>query len=281
MLIYTKQKQILTDMVARPTQYLRGAKKILVKVGTSNLTDDQSRLDPRKVEKLVDEVVELLQDGRDVVLVTSGAIGAGVGQLKLQNRPADMPYQQAAAAVGQSILMSTYGFHFARHDRTIAQVLLTREDFTDPRRFQNVKNTLSALKEWNVLPIVNENDTVAVEEIRFGDNDNLAALVGVGIGVDLIVFLSDVDGLYTQDPNKSITAQLLKTVTEVNSDIEKLAGKASRGFGGMVTKIQAARKALEAGIPLVIVNGTEQGVLKRVLSGEEIGTMFVPKELRR
>lgn len=258
-------------------RYLSRAKRVVVKVGTSALTDERSKLDSRKVGKLVGEMVEFRKYGKDVLLVTSGAIGAGIEHLKLERRPGEMPLLQATAAVGQSLLMQVYGEYFGRYGQPIAQMLLTREDFTDPNRYKNFKNTLATLLKWNVIPIINENDSVEVEEIRVGDNDILSALVAKGAQADLLIMLSDVNGLYTSDPNKDKRAELVKTVEKVTPEIEKLAGRASpRGFGGMVTKVQAAKTASEEGITVVLANSEEKDVLKRVLDGEEIGTIFLP-----
>jgi glutamate 5-kinase len=257
---------------------LSRAKRIVVKVGTSSLTDERSKLDSRKVGKLVGEVMELRKNGKEVLLVTSGAIGAGMEHLKLERRPGEMPFLQATAAVGQGLLMQIYGEYFNRYNQPIAQMLLTREDFMDPNRYKNFRNTLATLLKWNVIPIVNENDSVEVEEIRLGDNDILSAFVAKGAQADLLIMLLDVNGLYTGDPNKNKQVKLVKTVEKVTPEIEKLAGKASpRGFGGMATKVQAAKTASEDGITVVLVNSEEKDLLKRVLAGEEIGTIFLPK----
>ncbi|MCD6248059.1 MAG: glutamate 5-kinase [Hadesarchaea archaeon] len=264
----------------RRRRYLANAKRLVVKVGTSNLTDERSRLDPEKIKKLVDETMEIRREGRETIIITSGAIGAGVGRLNLSERPSDMPSLQAAAAIGQGILMHAYREYFEKYDQPVAQILATREDFTDPVRSKNFRNTVNTLLRWNVIPIVNENDTVAVEEIKLGDNDTLAAFVATSLQADLLIMLSDVDGLYTGDPNADEGVELISTVEKITPEIEKLAGKASRGFGGMITKIQAAKIVSEFGIPMVIVNGGEKNVLKRVLAGEEIGTMFVPRGFR-
>lgn len=258
---------------------LRNARKIVVKVGTSNLTDENSRLDLSKVERVVRGTMELRRQGRKVVLITSGAIGAGMGRMNLTRRPESMPLLQAAAAVGQGILMQVYEKYFEEYGQPVAQILLTREDFTDPRRHQNFINTMTTLLEWGVIPIVNENDTVAVEEIKLGDNDNLSALVAISIQADLLIMLSDVEGLYTGDPNKEKGVKLIKIVEKVTPEIENLAGAASRGFGGMLTKVQAAKMASEFGIPVVIANGAEREVLQRLAAGEEIGTLFLPRSL--
>lgn len=255
---------------------LGGAKRIVVKVGTSNLVNSRDRLDPAKVGKVVREVMSLRTEGREVILVSSGAIGAGVGRLNLPRWPSKLVELQAAAAVGQGILMQVYERHFGDYGQPISQVLLTMDDFTDQRRYRNLRNTLETLLSWGVVPIVNENDTVAVEEIKVGDNDQLAAYVAIGIDADLLIIMTDVDGLYTIDPKRG-RGELLRTVDVFDGDIDRLAGSASKGFGGMATKIKAARMVGERGIPTVIVNGEERDVLKRVLAGEGLGTLFKPR----
>jgi len=255
------------------------AKRIVVKIGTSSLTDERSRLDSKKVQKFVREAMELRRLGKEVLIVTSGAIGAGVGRLELEKRPREMGMLQAAAAVGQGILMQVYEKYFGEHEQPVAQMLLTREDFLNPVRQRNFENTLNILLRWGVVPIINENDSVAVEEIRVGDNDMLSAFVATSSRADLLILLSDVDGLYTSDPNKDKSARLIKEVERITPEIEKLAGKASpRGFGGMVSKVQAAKIACEFGIPVVIAKSVERDVLKRVLAGEDIGTIFSARE---
>lgn len=254
-------------------------KRIVVKVGTSNLTDEKSRLDLKKIKKLAREVNALKKHGKDVVLVTSGAIGAGIGKMNLKQRPRDIPLLQATAAVGQNILMRAYESCFREYRITVAQVLLTREDFFDRKRYLNARNTFLTLLELGVLPIVNENDTIAVDEIKFGDNDNLSAMVACSIDADLLVLLSDIDGLYTWDPRKSKKAELIKEVREITPEIEALAGKpTSKGLGGMVTKIQAAKITSNSGIVMAIVDGREKDILQKIiLKGAESGTVFLPK----
>jgi len=223
--------------------------------------------------------MELRRSGKEILIVTSGAIGAGVGRLELEKRPREMGMLQAAAAVGQGILMQVYEKYFSEYGQPVAQMLLTREDFLNPVRQRNFENTLNILLKWGVVPIVNENDSVAVEEIRVGDNDMLSAFVATSASADLLMLLSDVDGLYTSDPNKDKSARLIKEVERITPEIEKLAGKASpRGFGGMMSKVQAAKIACEFGIPVVIAKSDERDVLKRVLAGEEIGTIFSARE---
>lgn len=185
-----------------------------------------------------------------------------------------MPSLQAAAAVGQGILMQVYSKYFGDYGQQVAQMLLTGEDFTDPKRYRNFRNTLATLLRWGVVPIVNENDSVEVEEIRLGDNDTLSAHVAVGANADLLVILSDVGGLYAGYPGRG---KLIRTVEEVTPEVERLASRVFRGFGGMLTKLRAAKMVTKAGVPVVIANGEEERVLERVVAGEEIGTIFLPK----
>lgn len=249
--------------------------RIVVKVGTSSLTDRNSKLDPPKVKKIVKEVMSLRRKGKEVLLVTSGAIGAGVGRLGMKERPRELPMLQAAAAVGQGILMRVYEKYFGKHGQPIAQLLLTKEDFFHPERSRNLKNTLGSLRSWGVVPVVNENDSVAVEEIKFGDNDLLSAHLAILSGADLLVLLSDVNGLYTGDPKREKGVRLLHEVREFTPQLERLAG--GKGFGGMRTKLQAAKLACSAGIPVVVARAGGKNVLERLLKGEEVGTLFLPE----
>ncbi|MEM0359612.1 MAG: glutamate 5-kinase [Candidatus Hadarchaeales archaeon] len=251
-------------------------KRIVVKVGTSSLTDKYSRLDYQKVRKIVREVMDLRKKGKEVLLVTSGAIGAGVGRLGMRKRPKELPMLQAAAAVGQGILMRVYEKYFGKYGQPIAQLLLTKEDFFDKERSKNLRNTLRVLRQWGVIPVVNENDSVAVEEIKFGDNDLLSAHLAILSEADLLVLLSDVNGLYTGDPKHDRKAKLLHEVREFTPQLERLAK--GKSFGGMRTKLQAAKMACSAGIPVVVARAGERKVLERLLSGEKVGTLFLPEE---
>ncbi|RZN39822.1 MAG: glutamate 5-kinase [Methanophagales archaeon ANME-1-THS] len=254
------------------------AKRIVIKVGTSSLTDTNYRLDPHKIEKLAKEIVDLKRQGKEVILVTSGAIGAGIGKLDLKQRPRDIKLLQATAAVGQSILMSTYDRYFSHYGETIAQVLLTHEDFFNRPRYLNLRNTLITLLKSGVIPIINENDTVAVDEIRVGDNDTLSALVASNLGADMLIILTDTDGLFTYDPRRSREAELISVVEELTPEIERSAGKGGKaGVGGMTTKLQAAKVVTQAGIPLLIANSGTENILIRIIGGEPLGTLFMPK----
>ncbi len=254
---------------------MREARRIVVKLGTSSLTDESSRLDVGKMAKLVSELMNLKRQGKDPILVSSGAIGAGMGKMRLSERPEGMPQLQAAAAIGQGILMQTYEYLFNNYDQPVAQVLLTKDDFTNPIRYSNLKSTLETLLGWGVIPVINENDTIATEEIKVGDNDTLAAYVALGIDAELMVILTDVDGLYKGNPSEFSDSKLVEVVEEVTSEVESWASKAGKGFGGMYTKVQAAKKLAENGIPTIIANGGEPDILDRVFK-ENVGTLFLP-----
>lgn len=255
------------------------ARRIVIKVGTSSLTDKNYRLDPHKVEKLAKEIVALKRRGKEVILVTSGAIGAGIGKLDLKQRPRDIKVLQATAAIGQSILMSTYDRFFTMYEETIAQILLTHEDFFNRQRYLNLRNTLITLLKSGVVPIINENDTVAVDEIKLGDNDTLSALVASNLGADLLIILTDTNGLFTHDPKRSKKAELISVVDELTPEIERSAGKGGKaGVGGMTTKLQAAKVVMQAGIPLIIANSGAENILMRIIEGEPVGTLFMPNK---
>ncbi len=253
-------------------------RRLVVKVGTGLVTEPGAGASPGRIGALAREIASV-REGRRVVLVSSGAIATGMARLRLPERPRSIPEKQAAAAVGQSALMERYEAAFAGHGIHVGQVLLTAQDIGDRARYLNAKNTLLALLKFDVLPIVNENDTVAVEEIKVGDNDNLSALVASLIDADLLVLLTDVDGLYTDDPTVNAGARRLETVEAVTDEIARLARARADGVsvGGMATKLQAARKAAASGVPMVIASGREPGVLTRILAGEPVGTYFAPK----
>ena len=250
--------------------------RIVVKVGTSTLTYPTGRLNIRRTEELVKVLSDLKNAGHQVILVSSGAIGMGVGKLSLPSRPADMAGKQACAAVGQCELMYTYDKLFAEYSHTVAQLLLTGDDITGERR-HHVENTLFRLLELGALPIINENDTVATEEIEIGDNDTLAAVVAVSVKADLVVLLTDIDGLYTADPHTDPSARMIRLVERLTDDILALAGGSVSGMGtgGMATKLGAARIATDAGCDLVIANGAQPELLYQIVAGEPVGTRFV------
>ena len=254
-------------------------RRLVVKVGSGLITAREAGLDPARIGALADELAAVRRHGQEVALVSSGAVVAGMARLRLQVRPRSIPEKQAAAAVGQSALMEHYETAFARHGVTVAQILLTQADVSARARYLNARNTLTTLLGYGVVPIINENDTVAVEEIKFGDNDNLSALVAQLIDADLLVLLTDVDGLYTGDPSRDPQARKLDTVEAVTPEIERLVwSDADRvAVGGMATKLQAAQKAAASGVPMVIASGREPGTLARVLRGEPVGTYFPPR----
>ena len=257
--------------------------RVVVKVGTSTLAHAGGRLNIRRVELLCKVLSDIKNAGHQVVLVSSGAIGMGVGKLGLPGRPQDMPGKQAAAAVGQCELMYTYDKLFSQYSHAVAQILLTAEDIYDPRRSIHVHDTLTRLLEWHVLPVINENDAVATDEIgiqtTIGENDSLSAIVAKLVEADLLVLLSDIEGLYTADPKKNPDAELIPLVENITPEILALAGGAgsSLGTGGMATKLKAAQIATEAGVDMVITNGEYPERLYDLFDGKAVGTKFVGK----
>ena len=254
--------------------------RIVIKVGTSTLAHATGRLNIRRVEQLCKVISDLKNAGHEIVLVSSGAIGMGVGKLSLRERPQDMPTKQAAAAVGQCELMYTYDKLFSEYHHTVAQILLTGSDIRDAQRRENFHNPLFRLLELGVLPVINENDTIATEEIVIGDNDTLAAIVAVNAGAELLILLSDIDGLYTGDPHANPEAKLIAQVDELTPEILALAGGSASGLGtgGMMTKLHAARIAAEAGCDMVIANGGNPDVLYGIVAGERVGTRFLGRK---
>ena len=253
--------------------------RAVIKIGTSTLTYANGCVNIRRIEALCKIVSDLMNAGHEMILVSSGAIGMGVGKLRLGERPNDIAGKQACAAVGQCELMYTYDKLFAEYNHTVAQLLLTAPDLACDDRRGKFENTMARLLELGVLPIINENDTVATEEIEFGDNDTLAAKIAVAVKADLLVLLSDIDGLYSADPHKDKNARLIPEVKEITDDILALAGDAgsSLGTGGMQTKIRAAKIATDAGCDMVIANGEYPERLYDVMSGESVGTKFYAK----
>lgn len=255
---------------------LADSNRVVVKVGTSTLTHKTGMLNIRRIELLVKVLSDLKNSGKEVVLVTSGAIGVGAGKLALEQKPRDMPTKQACAALGQSELMYAYDKHFSVYNHNAAQVLLTRDILDNEIRKQNVINTLERLLQLKIIPIVNENDTVSIEEIEFGDNDTLSAIVSKLISADLLIILSDIDGLFDKDPKQDPNAKLIKTVNEINEEIITLAsGKGSEfGTGGMITKLNAAQLCMNADIPMYIINGENPNNIYSLLDGDTVGTLF-------
>jgi glutamate 5-kinase len=257
-------------------------KRLVVKIGSNILADRKEGLDTKRISSIVRDISELHDKGYDVVIVSSGAVAAGMRKLGLKEKPRDIKLKQAAAAVGQSNLMWAYERSFGDHGKKVAQVLLTRDDFSDRKRYINSKNTLMTLLSYRVIPVINENDTVATDEIKFGDNDYLASLVAGIIESERLVILSDVEGLYTDDPGRSSGARLLEYVDEITPEIEEMAGGAGSivGTGGMYSKILAAKRAVNHGIAVHIISGRKDGLLKSILKGKPCGTLFKPKEER-
>ena len=253
--------------------------RIVIKVGTSTLAHPGGRLNIRHTEDLVKVWSDIKNAGHELVVVSSAATGLGVGKLQIA-RPQDMVTKQAAAAVGQCELMYTYDRLFGQYNHTVAQMLLTWEDFDHENRRVNLHNTLERLLELGAIPIINENDPIACEEYSLGDNDTLAALVAECIHADLVILLSDIDGLYTADPHTHADAQLIPLVESITPDIAELAGGAgsSLGTGGMATKISAARRATAAGVDLIIANGAHAEVLYDIMDGKPVGTRFAGKK---
>lgn len=254
--------------------------RIVVKVGTSTLAHSTGRLNIRRVEELVKVLSDLKNGGHEMILVSSGAIGMGVGKLNLPGgKPGDMPTKQAAAAVGQCELMYTYDRLFTQYNHTVAQILLTGEDVEDPERRQNFENTMYRLLELGALPVINENDTIATAEIKVGDNDTLGAIVACCVKADLLVLLSDIEGLYTADPHQNPDARLIPTVSEVTPEIEGLAGGKGSALatGGMATKLRAAKMATAHGCDMVITNGAYPQRLYDIVQGQAVGTRFLQK----
>ena len=261
---------------------LKKAKRIVVKVGTSTITYANGKRNFSQIDRLARELSDLQNQGKEMILVSSGAVAVGVDRLGLPEKPSTIPGKQACAAVGQGVLMHTYEKLFADYGQIVAQVLITRTEAIDRHRYTNCRNTFMTLLQQGVIPIVNENDVVALDELKIGDNDNMSALVAGIVDADLVIILSDIDGLYTANPATHPEATLVHTVQEITPEIEASAGGvgSSRGTGGMATKIQAAKAATNSGIQLVIASGTEKNAIPRILQGEEIGTLFVSRENR-
>ena len=255
-------------------------RRIVVKVGTSTLTYDNGRLNIRRIERLVRTISDLRNRGFEMVLVSSGAVTVGAAKMGLAERPKELSMKQAAAAVGQCELMHMYDKMFLEYGINVAQILLTRENIIDDDQRENIHNTFTALLHTGVVPIVNENDTVATAELKhienFGDNDTLSAVVARMCEADLLVIFSDIDGLYDSDPRKNPQARLIGHVAKIDAKIRRMAGGAgsSHGTGGMTTKITAAELCMDAGIPMLVANGDKEGILYDIVDGKSVGTLF-------
>jgi len=260
----------------RRTSSIVAARRVVIKVGSSTLAGASEGIDRSWVDTLAGQVCELLTAGEQVVVVTSGAIAAGVARLGLESRPTDMPSLQAAASVGQVSLLEAYAEAFSARGVAVGQVLLTRNDTGHRESFLHARDTFERLLDLGAVPVVNENDTVAVDEIRFGDNDTLAALVATMIGADLVILLSDIEGLYDADPRLSDEAVLLAQVDVLTDDLVAAAGGSGSvsGSGGMATKVEAAKVLMKAGIPMVICDGRREGVVREAVAGADVGTIF-------
>lgn len=261
-------------------ELLQKKNRIVVKVGSSTLTHETGKLNYHRIERLAMEIADLANQGKEMVLVSSGAVSAGMGPLGLSVRPKTIREKQAVAAVGQGVLMHTYEKMFREYGQNVGQVLLTRMDAQDRKKFMNSRNTLLTMLQMGVIPIINENDVVAIDEFKIGDNDTLSAMVSNFIEADLLIILSDVDGLYTANPQTHPEARIIPVVTEVDKHVYDIAGGAgsSIGTGGMYTKIQAASIATSSGVDMVIASGSEDGVLRRICQGEDVGTWFTAKD---
>lgn len=259
---------------------LQNCTRIVVKVGTSTLTHANGQLNLHRIERLVRELADLHNRDMEVLLVSSGAIGVGANRMGFKKVPKTMPEKQALAAIGQGALLHLYEKLFVEYGKTVAQVLLTRGDLDDRIRYLNATNALLAILGMGVIPIINENDTVIVEEIKFGDNDTLSALVAAIVDADLLLILSDVDGLYDSDPHKNKEACLKDRVLEITASMEENSTSRGSSFssGGMFTKLRAAKVCMAAGVPMIIANSDKENVIRDVVAGQEIGTLFVPRE---
>ncbi len=254
--------------------------RVIIKVGTSTLTHQNGNINIRRIENLCKVISDLKNSGLEIILVSSGAIAMGIGKLGLNKKPQDIPSKQACAAIGQCELMYVYDKLFQEHNHTVAQILMTGTDFENEERYENFHSTLNRLLEFGILPIINENDTIATAEIRVGDNDTLSAITAVNANADMLILLSDIDGLYTADPHKYSDATLIPVVKEINEEILNLAGAAGSAFGtgGMVTKLHAAELCMNAGIDMIIANGSNPTILYDIFDGKLVGTRFIGKE---
>ncbi|MBN2125121.1 MAG: glutamate 5-kinase [Deltaproteobacteria bacterium] len=260
-------------------EILRPVKRVVVKVGSGVLTA-RDGLNKRVISDLSNEICDLRRRGIEVILVSSGAIASGLKKVGLAKRPESVSLKQALAAVGQASLIMVYEKAFGRHGQKVAQILLTRDDLNNRRRYLNARNTIFALLSWKILPIINENDTVVVDEIKFGDNDNLSAMVTNLTEAQLLISLTDIDGLYDKDPRVNRDARFIRVVGRANGDVMRYASSIPGflGTGGMASKIRAGQKVALVGVPTIIANGRKRGILKRIFTGEDVGTLFLPED---
>ena len=261
-------------------EQIKDAKRIVVKVGTSTLLYPNGKINLYRIEHLARELSDLASQGREVILVTSGAIGAGMVRMGLSERPDSMQEKQALASVGQVLLMHLYDKFFTEYGQVAGQVLLTKENFANHNQYINARNTLMAMLKSGIIPVINENDAVTVAEVKIGDNDTLSATVAAIVDADVLIILSDIDGVYDANPQTHPEAKLLSEIKEITSGVEAMAGGAGSavGTGGMATKIEAAKIATAAGVTMLIASGGENGMLGRIIAGEDVGTVFPPKD---
>ncbi len=263
------------ETVERARALAASADRVVAKAGTNSLTDENSRLDRVKLDKLVADIMDLRKRDKDVVLISSGAVGAGLGRLERDTEVIEE--SQALSTIGQSHLMRHYTQSFDRYDQKVAQILLTGKDLDTPERFTNFRNTVETLLQWGVVPIINENDAVATEELQIGDNDMLSASVAIGIDADLLVTLTDVDGVYTGNPKENPDAELIEAVGSNYDSIQRIVdGSTTASFGGIQTKVEGARDVSEYGIPAIIAGSADPDVLERIATEKSAGTIFVP-----
>ena len=264
-----------------PNQRLTDAKRIVVKLG-SNVITAKNGLNLDVIGAISSQVSSLINRGIEVILVSSGAMAAGMRIMEMERRPDEIPKRQAISAIGQGGVMNAYEKSFAAYDKKIAQILLTGDDLNNRKRYLNARNTLNTLMDWKIVPIVNENDTIMIEEIKLGDNDNLAAMIALLMDADFLFILTDIDGLYNKDPRQFPDARLIPKVTRIKKEIEEFASHipGTLGTGGMLSKIQAAQKVTSAGVPMIVARGSTENVLLKLFAGQDLGTYFVAKEGR-
>lgn len=257
-------------------RYLK-TKRIVVKIGTNTLSKQDGSIDYKLIFDIAEQISYLKKQGKEFIIVTSGAIGLGCKELSLSHRPEDIMLRQVCAAIGQSKVMGAYHQAFSHYNGAVAQILLTYDDFLNENKHRNLRNVIDKLLRLNVTPVINENDVVATDEIgdTFGDNDKLSAMVSVDVGASLLIILTDVNGFYNKDPRGNDNARLIKEIKKITPEIEDIANSSNKGVGGMKTKIKAVKICMEAGCNVVITNGKEKEVVRRIVSGEEIGTLFL------
>lgn len=271
----------ISYMKADEKLMIASSKRVVIKIGSNVLTQDNG-LNLNVIGSISRQISMLMDKKIEVILVSSGAMASGIKKIGLSKRPDEIPKRQAVAAVGQAGLIMEYEKAFERFDKKVAQILLTSDDLSNRKRYLNARNTIYTLLSWKVVPVINENDTVAIEEIKFGDNDNLAAMIALLLDADILITLTDIEGLYDKDPRNNPEASLIPTVESISKNLEKLAGGIAGplGTGGMLTKIMAAKKVTAAGIPMIIAKGEKSDILTRLFAGEKHGTFFVPKKGR-